>query len=670
MRGVLRILLCSSGLLCALAVRAQLLDATLTLGRKPDPIVLPLTIATAGTYRITVTDLGSATGPPRLARVDAGVSIGSALETSASVTTANATGVATKTFTAAAGAHQLTFIGQPNSPSTVGSAGVKIDDPASGAVLLDTVRAFTVPPPPTASPATFEHDIAIGAAGTYTLAVTDVALPAALADLETTVIPTGGTPVNLTGGGELVLNAAGPTVFQVFIYAELVTTATQGLFGVNLRDAGGADVFPAAGQTGLHELGDWRYKDPFDVAAPATLTLTLGDLGFPAPLASVGATLVQSNGRAAAPTLGAPGVTTTAVPVTGSLLAYASAKPATSAPSAGSFGLTVADGTGARLVDRLQSVSPPAPVTDVGAIDKGFDVTTAGNYTLALTDFGASGFFDAFTSIDLALSRDGAIVQTLSAAGNFVFAATPGHYSLAILADPAGANGQGLLGVSVVGPTGTTIYEDTAAVGTGFVSATFTVSAAGSVDVTLTDLAFPADFDALKVAVTRGSTRAGEIVGAGKFSFAATPGQYFVNLLATPDATTGYSTLGVGVGSTPPLPGVVLGASAASVQAGGKVTLTWSSANATSCTASGAWSGSRATSGTESVGPLLANSTFGLSCAGAGGSDDASVSVTITPEQRSGGGGAIDWLTLGALGLLAAAARAARRLPKQGSPKA
>jgi hypothetical protein len=529
----------------------------------------------------------------------------------------------------------------------------------SGAVLLDTVQAFNVPPPPTASPATFEHDITIGAAGTYTLAVTDFALPAVLADLETTVVPTGGTPVNLVGGGELVLNAAGPTVFQVFIYAQLATTAKRGLIGVNLRDAGGADVFPAAGETGLHELGDWPYKYPFDAGAPTTLTLTLGNLGFPLPLASVGAVLAQRNGRFAAPVLVAPGTTTTTAPVGGSVIAYADATVA-AGTNAGSFGLMVANGAGTRLVDTVQSVTPPAPATDVAGIDKSFDVTTAGNYTLTLTDFGASGFFDAFTSIDLALSRDNAIVQTLSAPGNFVFAATPGHYSLAILADPAGTKGQGLLGVSVVGPTGTTIYEDTAAVGTGFISATFSVSTAGSVDVALADLGFPADFDAIKVAVTRGSTRAGEIVGEGKFSFAATPGQYFVNLLATPDATTGYSTLGINIGATLPAPNVVLSASATSVQAGGKLTLTWSSTDTTSCAASGGWTGSRATSGSETVGPLNANTTFTLACTGGGGNDDASVSVTITPEQRTGGGGAVDWATLAALGLLAAAARAVR----------
>jgi hypothetical protein len=666
MRDGLRILIGLAALLGAAAARAQLLDTALTLGKKPDAVVLPLTIATAGTYRITVTDLGSASGPPRLARVDAGVAFGSALVTSASVTTANATGVASKTFGATAGSHRLILIGQPNAPSTVGSAGVKIDDPASGAVLLDTVQAFTVPPPPTASPATFEHDIAINTAGTYTLAVTDFALPLSLAKLHVTVVRKSDPSTflvdsDVSGSAELAVVSGAPDTYQVFVYAELATNAARGLVGLSLRDAGGADVFPPSGETGLHELGDWPYKYPLDAGAPATLTLTLGDLGFPLPLASVGAVLAERDGRRATATLVAPGSTTTVAPVGGALIVYASATAAAgSGTNAGSFGLTVADGAGTRLADTVQSVTSPQPVTDVGAIDRSFDVSATGTYTLTLTDFGASGFFDAFTSFDLALSRDNQIVQSLSAPGSFDFAATPGHYSLAILADPAGANGQGLLGVSVVGPGGATVYEDTAAVGTGFVSAKFVVSTAESVDVTLTDLGFPADFNALKVAVTRGATRAGEIVGDGRFSFAATPGQYFVNLLATPDAALGYSTLGVHVDATPAGPVVVLGASATSVQAGGSVMLTWTSTDATSCAASGGWSGSRATSGSATVGPLNSDTTFTLTCSGAGGSDDESVAITITPEQRSGGGGAFDWLTLGALGLLAAAARGAR----------
>jgi hypothetical protein len=57
--------------------------------------------------------------------------------------------------------------------------------------------------------------------------------------------------------------------------------------------------------------------------------------------------------------------------------------------------------------------------------------------------------------------------------------------------------------------------------------------------------------------------------------------------------------------------------------------LSWSSTNATSCTASGAWSGTKAISGTASTGGLTANETYTLTCTGTGGSATQSATVTV-----------------------------------------
>ncbi len=81
----------------------------------------------------------------------------------------------------------------------------------------------------------------------------------------------------------------------------------------------------------------------------------------------------------------------------------------------------------------------------------------------------------------------------------------------------------------------------------------------------------------------------------------------------------------------PPVPTVSVTASPASVAYNGSSTLTWSSLNATSCTAAGAWSGSRATSGSEVRGPLTSTSTFILTCTGPGGSAGQSVTVAVDP---------------------------------------
>ena len=82
--------------------------------------------------------------------------------------------------------------------------------------------------------------------------------------------------------------------------------------------------------------------------------------------------------------------------------------------------------------------------------------------------------------------------------------------------------------------------------------------------------------------------------------------------------------------SNSPAPTVSISANPAQVSANGSSTLTWSASNATSCTASGAWTGTKAVSGSQGVGPLTTNKTYTLSCTGAGGSASKSTTVTVT----------------------------------------
>jgi thermitase len=93
----------------------------------------------------------------------------------------------------------------------------------------------------------------------------------------------------------------------------------------------------------------------------------------------------------------------------------------------------------------------------------------------------------------------------------------------------------------------------------------------------------------------------------------------------TQSALTGV----VGGSSTPP-PTVSLSASPAAITAGQSSTLTWSSTNATACTAAGAWGGTQPTSGTAVVSPT-ANATYTLTCTGASGSASASASIVVSP---------------------------------------
>jgi len=113
------------------------------------------------------------------------------------------------------------------------------------------------------------------------------------------------------------------------------------------------------------------------------------------------------------------------------------------------------------------------------------------------------------------------------------------------------------------------------------------------------------------------------------------------SLSVSPVSTTTYKLTCTGAGGTSslatatvtvsaaPAPTVTLSASPTAITSCSSSTLTWSSTNATSCTASGGWTGTEATSGTESVDPT--NTTaYTLACTGSGGSASATATVTVT----------------------------------------
>ena len=118
-----------------------------------------------------------------------------------------------------------------------------------------------------------------------------------------------------------------------------------------------------------------------------------------------------------------------------------------------------------------------------------------------------------------------------------------------------------------------------------------------------------------------------------------------------------------------------LSASATSVTAGTAVTLTWTSYNTTGCTAAGTWSGSLASSGTQSVTPSAAGSyAYTLTCTNSVGTSSASsVTLTVTAatstttSTSSSGGGSSSWILL--LGLAGfSVARGVRATLKSRNP--
>ena len=80
-----------------------------------------------------------------------------------------------------------------------------------------------------------------------------------------------------------------------------------------------------------------------------------------------------------------------------------------------------------------------------------------------------------------------------------------------------------------------------------------------------------------------------------------------------------------------PAPTVTLTASSPTIAYNGNVTLSWSSTNATSCTATGGWTGAQTTSGSVSETGLTASTSYILSCTGAGGAASQTAAVTVSP---------------------------------------
>ena len=74
---------------------------------------------------------------------------------------------------------------------------------------------------------------------------------------------------------------------------------------------------------------------------------------------------------------------------------------------------------------------------------------------------------------------------------------------------------------------------------------------------------------------------------------------------------------------------LTLTASPLTIVAGTTATLSWSSTNTTSCTASNGWTGAKAVSGSQVVTPAV-STTYALSCTGAGGAVTRQVSVAVT----------------------------------------
>src|SRR5262245_36540520 len=91
-----------------------------------------------------------------------------------------------------------------------------------------------------------------------------------------------------------------------------------------------------------------------------------------------------------------------------------------------------------------------------------------------------------------------------------------------------------------------------------------------------------------------------------------------LSVLALVSGLVALAGCGGGGGEAPAAPAAPTGSitvSPTSITVGSSATLNWSMSNAATCTASGAWSGAQATSGTQTLSPgAAATYTYTLAC--------------------------------------------------------
>ncbi len=550
-------------------------------------------------------------------------------------------------FDASAGNYQVQVAGL-SSAAAPGSFSVRVASLADNSIVID--YSDTVIQPQAALPpgqAVWQTQVQVAIAGNYRITLDDLDFPAALTGADLLLVRDGQQAARVSLASPVADFAAVPGSYDLLAVAQAAGTVAAGLVGIRIVNLGDATAVYDVSQP-IGSLGS-----PQQVTLPSSsaYSLAVADLLFPSALASA-QTAIVSGSKLLAQATAANSSTFSAV--AGSVSLY-------SLPVAAS-----ADGVGSMSVDLLRGIervkfavypATPPPATSTGITLSVADVVIAasGGYRATLTDF---DFPAALTEIQLAVFQGGGELGRRTGSGSLELQAAAEPLIMLVAARP-GPAGSGLYGLQLSSvPGGALAFETTNATGANLERRVIDVAVAGSYDVRITDLQFPIAFGELSAALTRGTQRIGFVFSGGSFSFNASPGSYFLNLVTRVDPVVRFATYGLKIAATPPAPTVNLSSDSAAVASGGSTTLTWSSTGATACVASGQWTGGRALSGTQTVGPISVDSTFTLTCNGPGGSTTKAVTVNLR-SPNSGGGGASDLPV--ALGLLLLALRCRRR---------
>jgi hypothetical protein len=643
-----------------------LFSQTETLSSGPPPVEQSFTptAAQAGMVDVTVQDVGF---PVSLTALRVAVTQGvTVLQTG--VANNGAPEPLTLSFTANAGAtYQIRVVGRPDTGLGAGAAVVTVTQHGVASNVYATFpAAFSIPLTPGAGGQLPDLTVKFPAAGNYTATLTDYALPAPIvngstgflgaaifqgATLVASITPGVPTPIAIPSQGNYTLRVIA------------ASASGDGLFGLNIVDAANPAtiVYPGAGSSGISALG--TVTGPAIITNPAAgdVTLAVKDLAFPAALATLGAVLTDTEGqliaRQCVTSCGPADVLTGAAPA-GQLLLWRDAQASPAAASGtGSYLISLASGA-ATLYTDVQAASSSTAGAATSAYSFPFTAPTSGMYTVTVNDLKAPA---ALSGIQFAVFQNGQQVNfgSLGMAGPVNVSLAAGPATVNVVAQSAtSSQGSGIFGLQIatLGGTPTTVVALSQAVGEFTGSKTFSVTnaTAGAYALTLKDAQWPIIFETLDVFITQGAQILGKVYGGGTIPLTLAAGDYQLTYSAVPDTTEKAGLYQFEVASTTP-PTVQLTASQTAVTSGQSVSLSWTTTGATSCTASGAWSGAQPlTASMVAQAALTATATYTLTCEGVGGTTKAFVTVTVDSSSGSGGGGGGGAFDLPALAALAA----------------
>jgi hypothetical protein len=603
----------------------------------------PFTLATAQPLTVTLTDFQT---PAAFTSLQLAVTLGDSLVGTSAVVSAAAS-TATVAVPGVAGDYVLHVIGAPAASQGFGSFGVCVA-PASAPTQCIDAFSFSgnIETPNTASTmatSTLNTNFTSSVAGNYTVTLTDDVFPVALQSLSAGIFQ-GSNPISVAipAGSVTQVDLAAATSYQLLVAATAGATLKAGLYGVQITDPNGNTVFNRT-----LPVGTTPASTLVNTTAAQGLNLTLTDFGYPAALAQEG--VAVTSGSTLLAQLTAPGTLSNFMAPAGVLEVW-QYTVAASQPGAFSVVLTNAAQS---LFSTTQVVNPSA-TTAQESYAFAVNLPAAGGYNLVTNDF---QFPTALQSISATVAQNGTALA-VDSSGNFNAAA--GYAVVVVQVTPAASTGSSIFGVSVQtgGTSPQLVFEQTQEVNGTFNAQTVNVAATGDYEFTLTDLLFPAKFADLSAVLSQGSQVLAKIYSSGSTSGPTTlslsPGRYVLTFVTSPNTSGTPSTQNYGLYSiraAASAPTITFSSSATSVTGSQTVDLTWSTQDATACTASGnsEWSGTEPVSGTLKV-TIAATTTLTLSCTGNGGASSQSVTITATASTvKLGGGGALDWESLAML---------------------